>query len=85
MRAFLGLAVLTAALGLAACEDRSEAKRELRELPPGEQTNRERAEKAGEELREGGQEVRRQAREGSREIRRDANEAREDAEKERKK
>jgi hypothetical protein len=83
MRAFLGVAVLTAALGLAGCEDRGEeTRREVKELAPGEQTNRERAEKAGEETREAGNEIRRQAREGSREVRRDAREAQEDAKRE---
>jgi hypothetical protein len=81
MKAFLGVAVLAATMGLSGCEDRSETRRELKELPPGEQTNRERAEKAGEEVREAGSEVRRQAREGSREVRRDAREAQQDAQK----
>jgi hypothetical protein len=83
MKAWLGVAVLGVSIALTGCEDRGDgAKRELKELAPGEQTNRERAEKAGEEVREAGDEVRRQAREGSREVRRDAREAREDAEKE---
>jgi hypothetical protein len=75
MKKLFGVALVAAALGIAGCEDRGtdrgDLKREVKELPPGEQTNRERVEKAGEEVEEAGRETKRQAREGSRELRRD--------------
>lgn len=88
MTKLFGAALMVAVLAAAGCEDRKdlddrrEAKKELRELQPGNQTVEERAEKAGDDLKDTGQEMKRQGRSAGRELREGARDVKRDAEKE---
>ena len=76
-RTMIGVALLTGVLGLAACEERGrgvEAKKEAKEVLPGEQTNRERAAKTGENVKEGAEETGDKIREGAKDAREDLRE-----------
>lgn len=71
-RTMIGVALLTGVLGLAACEERGRGattKKEAKEVLPGEQTNRERAAKAGEEVKEGAEKTGETVREGAKDAR----------------
>lgn len=81
MTKLFGAALMVAALGIGGCEDRKdldsrdEAKKELKELQPGNQTMEERAEKARDEVKDAGDDVKRQGRNAGRELREGARDA----------
>jgi len=85
MTKLFGAALTIAVLGIAGCEDRKdlddrgEAKKELRELQPGNQTVEERAEKARDDLKDSGKEMKRQGRSAGRELREGARDVQRDA------